>query len=66
MNIGGIIVNEDKVGLYFLGVFLLVIVVGIVGMTWAELDKNNKCFELVNNPTLDPQKHADVIERFCR
>lgn len=57
---------EEKFALlWFLGV-VLICVAGAAGLAWIEMDKNSKCVELVNNPSLDVQKHAVIIEKFCR
>lgn len=58
--------NETKTVAYFLGGIALLALVGLMGMIWTELDKNDKCVQLINNPSLDVQKHEDIIQKFCR
>lgn len=61
--------NETKTVAYFLGGILgiaLLALVGLMGMIWTELDKNDRCVQLINNPSLDVQKHEDIIQKFCR
>ena len=58
--------NNLKVMAYFLGGIALLALVGLMGMIWTELDKNDKCVQLINDPNLDTQKHEDIIQRFCR
>lgn len=58
--------NNLKVVAYFLGGIALLALVGLMGMIWTELDKNDKCVQLINNPSLDVQKHEDIIQKFCR
>lgn len=58
--------NETKDMMHLFGGVILVFVVGLIGVIWTELDKNDKCAQLINNPNLDVQKHEDVIQKLCR
>lgn len=55
-----------KLTLYFLGMIAFIAVIGLIGMVWTELDKNNKCVQIVNNPNFNAQKHEEVIRKFCQ